>query len=365
MIKYSTKELLAVWIDSFAGFEYKRKIELLEFFDGKSGIKKEIEDKKSELISSFGEKVYGNLSASATDEYLKSVLNKLEKAGMKAVTLYSAEYPTRLKNTEIPPLVLYAKGDLSLLKDKKFSIVGSRKSLPLSINLAKSYAQELSRAGFTIVTGIAQGVDTAVIESVSEVGGKVISVVAGGINHVFPSVSANLFDKIIKNGLILSEYLPDVPPLPYFFPVRNRIIAWLSEGTLIVNGSIKSGTLYTAEYAQSEGRDLFAVPYSVGVKSGEGSNKVIKEYGGYLTDSPKDVLDFYGLTENKKAVSLTDGEKAVVTALADGELHLEQLSHKLNKQVFEITPLITMLEIKGVVVKNGVNVYGLAVRTEE
>ena len=348
-----------IWLDSFIGLEYKHKQALYGLINGKTNIKELLVKGKEYIENNIGSNQYSTLVNSANGEYFNYVLEGLRKRSIIAITLESDDYPESLINTPVPPIVLYCKGDTKLLSGNNFSIVGSRKSLPLSINLAKSYAETLSNNGFTLVTGIAEGVDSAVLESVINCKGKVISVIAGGFDNIYPANNLALFEKVVENGLAVSEYPPEVQPRPFHFPVRNRIIAGLSRGALIVSGAKKSGTLYTAEYAEEYGRDLFALPYSVGIVSGEGCNDLIKR-GAMLTDKPKDVLDFYGVEkkeENKP--SMTEEEKEIFSALKNGEMHIDKLCNALNKRVFEIIPVLSIMEIKKLVVKNGANVYGL------
>ena len=132
---------------------------------------------------------------------------------------------------------------------------------------------------------------------------------------------------------------------------------------LVISAGIKSGTLYTAEYAGEYGKDLFALPYSVGVKSGEGCNELIKR-GAILTDNPKEILEFYGLEDKEDKVQLSDTEKDIIKALSDGQMHIEKLSAVLNKRTFEIMPTLSILEIKGVIAKGG-NVYELVRKYSE
>ena len=210
---------------------------------------------------------------------------------------------------------------------------------------------------FVLMLSLAGHVDAKVISSALSVGGKVVSVVAGGLNHVYPSQHNELVEKVAKSGLVISEYPPDTVPKPFHFPVRNRIIAGLSKGVLIVSGAIKSGTLYTAEYAEEYGKDLFAIPYGVGVPSGAGCNDLIKR-GAMLTDCPKDILDFYGKSITKKKIELAQPEREVINVLKNGQLHIDKICTLLNKRVFEITPILSILEIKGIISKSG-NVFGL------
>lgn len=357
-MKYDKSELLIIWLDSIVGLDYKNKNYLYSKAENSSSISGTIKANSQYLISALGQEKYLSILNSATDEYLKNLLDGYEKREITVITIKSLNYPNLLRELSSPPLALYAKGDVSLLDTECFSIVGARKSLPLSVAVAKDYAKGLIDGGFTIVTGIAEGVEKAVIETALERGGKIISVMASGIDKVYPASHKELATRIKNSGLILSEYPPNVSAMPYFFPLRNRIIAGLSKGTLIISAGKKSGTMYTAEYATELSRELFAVPYSVGIESGAGCNELIKK-GAILTDEVDDILNFYGKTLVEK-VFLTEEESQIANALRDGALHVEVIAQKLNKQIFEISPIISILEIKGVIYKAGNNVFGLS-----
>ena len=354
-MKYSEKELCLIWLDSFIGLEYKHKSILYQNLGEVKGIKAFIEKNAEYIKREIGENNYQTLINSANAEYLDYVLSSLDKSEVRAITIDSDNYPSSLLQTDIPPLVLYAKGNIDLLDTEMFAIVGSRKSLPLSIKTAEKYATALSDAGLTLVTGIAEGVDKAVIESGLKTG-RIISVIAGGFNRLYPASHTGLFEEVCAKGLALSEHPLDVAPQPYFFPARNRIIAGLSKGTLVVSGSKKSGTKYTATFAEEYGRDLFAIPYNVGVTSGEGCNELIK-LGAHLTDVPEDILDFYNLSKVEEEITYSQEEKEVLLALENGSLHIEKISSITGKKPFELTAILSALEIKGAVVKVGSNVY--------
>lgn len=357
MKNYSAPEKVLIFLDSFLGFEYKFKRQLCDYAEKVESFEQFIEDIKEFVCSTVGEKEYNTIKSSLTQQYIETLLLNLDKKGIKVTTYLSNDYPENLFQVEWPPLVLYYKGDIEVCNGELFGIVGSRKSLTVSLSVAERYAKELSNANFTLVTGIAEGVDAKVLTTALSNGGKVVSVIAGGLDNIYPKKHTELIERVAENGLVLSEYPPEVSPKPFHFPVRNRIIAGLSKGVLIVSGGKTSGTLYTAEYANDLSKDLFAIPYSVDVPSGAGCNDLIKK-GAYLTDTPKDILDFYGVTVEKQKVSLTDSEREIISALKDGSLHIEKISALLKKQVFEITPLLSVLEIKGIIAKSG-NVYGL------
>lgn len=321
-------------------------------------------ENKDAFYGVIKEEDYNAFISSAKKEYLDCLLSLYNKHGIKAVTIESEDYPEELKETDCPPLVLYAKGDLGLLKTEKFSIVGSRKSLPMSINTAKEFATSLSES-FTLITGIAEGIDSAVLNETLSLGRKVISVIAGGFFNIYPKSNTSLFELVSIKGLALSENPPTVKPKPYFFPKRNRIIAGLGKGTLIVNGGEKSGVYSTAEYAGIYGKDIFAIPYGINIPSGIAPNRIIRD-GGILTTSPEDILEFYGIEKNKKETpDFSEEEKEIIDCIKDQPKHVDLICEELKKEIFIIMPYITMLEIKGYIVKNGVNTYGIAKRTEK
>lgn len=356
MAKYTKEDLLLLWLDGFEGLLIKHKREIYQRLKDADSIKTAVESAKDYIVDNCGEKTFDTLLLSANNEFLKYVVSTLERDGITAVTINSDDYPALLKETDCPPLVLYCKGDVSLLNSACFSIVGSRRSLPISIKLAEEYAESLGKE-FTLVTGIAEGVDSAVLRTALKTGAKVISVTAGGHNSVYPKENIELFSEVEKHGLTVSEYRPEVVPEPYFFPARNRIIAGLSKGVLIVSGGVKSGTAYTAGYAGDYGRDVFAIPYTPGISSGAGCNNLLKQ-GAILTDSPSDVLDFYGKTEKEEKTSFTEEESEIIKTLKDGELHIDKICEALGKEIYDVMPILSILEIKGVVVKSGTNVYG-------
>lgn len=357
-MNYSQKELCLIWLDGFTDLAYKHKFEIYKLIDGKKDIKTVIEKAGDYLIQKIGQTAFNNLLKSANGEYLNALLSGLNSKGVKAITLESTSYPERLREIELPPLVLYYKGNVDLLDKQCFGVVGSRKSLPLQKNLASSFCTGLIDNGFTLVTGIAEGIDEVVLQTALSLNSPVISVIAGGFDNVYPKTNLELAKKVAEFGLVISEQPPDVSPKPFMFPIRNRIISAISDGVLVVSASKRSGTLWTASYAEEYSKKVFAVPYSPGISSGEGCNDLIKR-GAILCDCVQDVLTVFGkdVRQENNAV-LSDEEKQILSILSDGEMHVELICARLNKKIFEITPVLSIMEINGLVYKNGSNVYG-------
>jgi DNA processing protein len=206
------------------------------------------------------------------------------------VSLGDPEYPAALLQTADPPLLLYVQGRVELLGAPSIAIVGSRNPSPQGGDNARAFAHHLSNAGFTIVSGLALGIDGAAHEGGLAGAGSTVAVVGTGLDRVFPREHRGLAHRIGREGLIVSEYPLGTPPLRQNFPQRNRIIAGLSRGTLVVEAALRSGSLITARLAAEAGREVFAVPGSIHAPQSRGCHQLIKQ-GAKLVDGAEDVLE--------------------------------------------------------------------------
>jgi len=358
MITYTKDERAVIWLDSFLGLEYKYKVSILNNAKQPFEITENLPKFSSLIINFVGESVYNNMQMSLNESYIDLLIKNLEDNNIEVVTRYSKNFPESLKEIPTCPIILYCKGNTSLLlNENKFSIVGSRKTIPIAIKSTEDIARQLSENNFTIVTGLAEGGDTAAIKGAIE-SGRIISVLAYGFNYVYPEYNRNLLKQIELKGLVISEHTPETSPLPFMFPIRNRIIAGLSKGTLIVSGGVKSGTYYTADYAVEFNRDLFAFPYSIGVSSGVMCNNFIKK-GAILTESVLDITGHYGINfeENNISFELTENESKCFNILKGNELHLNEILKLSGLKIFELLPVLSNLEIKKLILKCGANKY--------
>jgi DNA processing protein len=221
----------------------------------------------------------------------RTVAWRREGAGRHVVTLGDSAYPSALLQTADPPLLLYAQGRLELLQRPALAIVGSRNPTPQGADNARAFALHLARSGYTIVSGLALGIDGAAHEGALSAGGdaSTIAVVGTGMDRVYPSRHRELAHRIAEQGLLLSEFDLATPPLRENFPRRNRLIAGLAQGTLVVEAALASGSLITARCAAEAGREVFALPGSIHSPQSRGCHALIKQ-GAQLVESAEDIL---------------------------------------------------------------------------
>lgn len=223
----------------------------------------------------------------------ENVLEDCRKYGIEIMTFEDARYPQRLRYIDAPPLVLYYKGALLPFDDLPVvAVVGARIGSRYGQAQASRLGYELSRCGAAVISGAAKGVDARALEGAIRGGSPVAAVLGNGLDIVYPQENKKLYEAVLASGCILSEYIPGTRPLGSNFPVRNRILSGLSLGTLVVEGSLKSGSLITAEWALEQGRDVYAVPGNLGEPCCEGSNRLIQE-GASLVTCGWDILQNY------------------------------------------------------------------------
>lgn len=312
-----------------------------------------------QLIKRVPRGVYNKVKESFfSGEYRKSILKEYEEKGIKCVTALSENYPENLKQIPSPPLTLFCRGNVNLLTTRCFSVVGSRRTLPNIGMECKKICSQLTQH-FTVVTGVADGADSKAIEGAVD-SGKLICVLAYGFDYYYPAVNKTLIKKVESKGLVITEYPPQVQVRRFQFPVRNRIIAGLSEATLIVSAGERSGALLTANNAVNYNRHVFAFPYGLGVAAGSGCNGLIKK-GALLAENILDIFSVFGLDfKEPERVVLSEEESRLFGLIKEsGEVFTADLANKLNKAQYEIIPILSSLEIKGKIARLGGNRYGV------
>lgn len=277
-------------------------------------------------------------------------LRLLEKLGARVITIKDREYPELLRHIPDAPIVLYARGSLRS-GTMALAVVGSRKASPEGRNLAGKIAGTLSFAGITIVSGLARGIDTAAHTRALEGEGKTAAVLGCGIDVCYPPENEILFEKIAEQGVLLTEYLPGEQPLPYHFPERNRIIAGLARGVLVVEATARSGSLITSRLALEYGREVMAVPGSVLRTEHAGSNRLIKE-GAKLIDSVEDILTTCFTDAHLPAqapMELDSGENKVYSLIGFEKVHADEVIERSGMDTKAVMAALTRLTMKNVV----------------
>ena len=259
----------------------------------------------SRLQALVGDKLARTLlapPAAATLALIDKTLAWAALDGNHLLTLADEAYPQLLLEIPDPPLLLYAKGRIALLNQPSLAIVGSRNASAQGTVHARQFAQALSAAGLTVVSGLALGIDTAAHEGALLDGGATVAVIGTGADIVYPSRNHALAHRIAGQGCLVSEYALGTPALPANFPRRNRIISGLARGTLVVEAAAQSGSLITARLAAEQGRDVYAIPGSIQSPLARGCHDLIRQ-GARLVENAHDILcDFSGLQPNAPAL---------------------------------------------------------------
>lgn len=227
---------------------------------------------------------------SAEEQAIESALAWHQLPGNQIVTLADQDYPQRLLEIADPPCVLYVKGQIHLLQQPAIAIVGSRHATSEGIQNAMRFATTLSQAGLTVVSGLAQGIDGAAHEGALQGQGSTIAVMGTGANLVYPAAHHALAHRIAEKGCLVTEYPLGTNAQAGHFPKRNRLISGLSQGVLVVEAAVASGTLITARMALEQSRDVFAIPGSIHSPLSKGCHQLIKQ-GAKLVESARDILE--------------------------------------------------------------------------
>ena len=219
----------------------------------------------------------------------------MERHKIKIISIQDKLYPTLLKTIYGAPIVIYIRGDEKILNDPCLAIVGCRKASIYGKKVAKDFAYNLSKDGFTIVSGLAKGIDSCAHIGTIEARRKTIAVLGNGLDTIYPKENLKLSEKILEyGGAIISEYPLGTEPKKENFPARNRIISGLSNGILVVEAKEKSGTLITTDFALDQGRDVFVIPGNIDSENSFGTNELIKQ-GAKLVTNCEEIVEEYQL----------------------------------------------------------------------
>lgn len=288
---------------------------------------------------------------------------RIAEQGISVITVLDQKYPEKLSRIPDPPPLLYLSGTLGSDDDRAIAIVGSRKATPAGLAFTEELSQTLATVGFTIVSGMARGVDAAAHRGALKAGGRTVAVLGCGIDNTYPPEHGKLREAIETQGAVASEFPLGTPPQPFNFPRRNRIISGLSYGVIVTQATIKSGSLITARYALEQNREVFAVPGSVKERKHEGPHGLIKQ-GAKLVENVGDIigellpqLDESFQDHVKNAASeppqptpdLSTQEQEVFDLVTDTPTSVDEVLAQARFLPAEVMGILLALELKGVI----------------
>ncbi len=281
--------------------------------------------------------------------------------GARIITPVDEEYPAGLKAIHDPPLALYVKGHLLPSDARALAMVGSRAASQYGLKAADRFAYQLGQTGFTVVSGLARGTDTAAHRGALKSEGRTIAVLGGALDCLYPPENAELAEQIARQGAVISEYPLGRQADRMTFPYRNRIISGLSMGVFLIESGTKGGSMHTADAAAEQGRTVFALPGRIDTPGAKGPHLLIKN-GAKLVQSLDDILEEYELlipaeeldapqsaAAARPDVPLTDPERCVVEALWQEPLDVDTLARTVGLASHELSGLLLGLEMKRVI----------------
>jgi DNA processing protein len=290
------------------------------------------------------------------DEAKKQV-DLCNKNGVEIISIWDERYPKYLKEIDLPPNVLFVKGNLQWPDTLCMSIVGTRRCTNYGRLNAERFSQYFSQKGIVVVSGLAQGIDTYSHMATVDTGGITYAVIASGIDKISPSYSQKNSEKIIESGgAIISEYMCGTLARPGYFPQRNRIISGLSKAIVVVESKERGGSLITARFAFDQGREVFSIPGNINSERSRGTNNLIKKQMAHLAGSPEEVLEELGIIENslfeketKVKIKLDPEEEKIVNCIDFEPIQIDELSNKCNIEITQLLVKLLNLEFKGLV----------------
>ncbi|OIN97870.1 DNA-protecting protein DprA [Candidatus Desantisbacteria bacterium CG_4_10_14_0_8_um_filter_48_22] len=346
---------------NMAGIGSGKLKNLLQFFGSPEGI---LGRSAGDLgkTEGIGEETARRISGFADGKAAKRELEKAEKTGVRVMIAADKDYPFLLSQIYDPPIVLYVKGKLLEQDRNAVGIVGSRRpSIQGRLN-AEKLGTELASRGFTVVSGMARGIDTAGHRGALSAKGRTIAVMGSGLDVVYPPENKGLMDEISRSGAVISEFPFGTKPDRQNFPRRNRVVSGLSLGVVVVEAGEKSGALITAGFALEQGREVFAVPGNVNLPTTKGCHQLIRD-GAKLVEKVEDILEELNtdsvsvsacqrVNEKEKASKQLplNNEEAKIYELISGEpVYIDELAKQAGTESYKLSQVLVNLEIRGLI----------------
>jgi DNA processing protein len=287
------------------------------------------------------------------DRFVDDQVERLIASGVNLVTYWDSNYPPLLKEIYDPPILLFVQGSLTALSGNCVAVVGTRSASSYGKLMAETFSRELVKNGFTIVSGLARGIDTIAHWTAMNAGGKTLAILGSSVDCIYPGENESLAQRITTNGALLSEFPLGTKPEAPYFPRRNRIIAGLSQATLVIEAGEKSGALITADFAVEQGRDVYAVPGNINSPKSTGTNRLIQD-GAKLITCCDDILEELCPLQVRPAceqmtADMTLEEGALFNQIPPEPIYIDDLASRAQLSSQDALSLLLSLELKAVV----------------
>ena len=290
-------------------------------------------------------------------EEISQELSSIENQNISVTTFWDSSYPAQLKNIYYPPLILYSLGTFTERDNQSISVVGTRKCTDYGKHITQRFASDLAKRNITVVSGLARGIDSIAHKAALKSNGRTIAIIGSGLDVIYPPENKNLFSEIIENGVVFSEFPLGTKPDAQNFPKRNRIIAGISLGTLVVETKENGGAMQTAKFAFDQNKEVFAVPGNLTSEQSNGTNILIQRNSAKLVKDPEDILSELEikLKPNLKnqiftpQVELSLFEEKIYQILDVIPKQVDQISRETKLEISDTLINLLSLEFKGLV----------------
>jgi DNA processing protein len=307
-------------------------------------------------IEGIDRNVVDGLLAFAQWDEVEQEVQRAGRAGVKIIPFGSGIYPARLRSIADPPPCLYVKGEIRQEDDKAVAVIGTRSASHYGRRVARDLCRGLASLGFTVVSGMARGIDGVAHDAALNSGGRTIAVLGSGVDRAYPPEHQKLYHRISEQGAVISELPLGAPPLAFNFPARNRLISGLSAGVVVVEATEKSGSLITAAVALEQGREVFAVPGEVGSSRSRGGHRLIRQ-GAKLVENVDDILEEIApqlVASNRQSAALrtlpVDAQpetRKIFDLLQERSLHIDEVIEASGFSTSRVSQILLELELQG------------------
>ncbi|WP_018132574.1 DNA-processing protein DprA [Effusibacillus pohliae] len=342
------------WLMSVPGVGYLRCRRLLERFGSAEAVWDAAEPELLQ-VASITPNIAREICRSKRTYSFREQADFLSRSGIRVIHQTDPEYPPVLLQIPDPPHILFVKGEFSPTDQRSIAVVGARNATNYGLLVTNKLCTELAAGGVTIISGLAIGIDATAHAAALQAGGRTIAVLACGLLRVYPPQNRLLAERISRQGVLLSEFSPFTHAHPGMFPIRNRLIAGLARGVLVVEAARKSGSLITADQALEQGRDVFAVPGPITSPLSQGTNDLIRQ-GAKMITGVEEIWEEYPdwcanqyPVKSTGSVRMTAEERILLDTIGYGAVHVEHLLRACRLPKGEVHRLLLELELKGLI----------------